>query len=59
MPPTIYDMRQTNLKQDPRGPTELLPLSTVELMYQEKFYNIFSLHLLSNEGNERLGTEFG
>ena len=32
----VYDMRQTNLKLDPRGPTELLLLSTVELIYKER-----------------------
>ena len=33
----VYDMRQTNLKLDPRGPTtELLQLSTVELIYKER-----------------------
>ena len=42
----IYDMRQTNLKLDPRGPTELLLLSTVELVYRSIFNLPYTLILL-------------
>ena len=39
----IYVMRQTNLKLDPRGPTPLLPLLTVELIIPRSFWCAFTL----------------
>ena len=54
----IYVMRQTNLKLDPRGPTKLLPLLTVELIIPSFFWYVYGLVFLLLVEKEQLCIEF-